>query len=435
MKMLIVGGTGAFGLFYGKLFQKNGIEVFISSRSALAGKTFAEKEHFGWDEKPNYSKYDIIVLSVPNEVAPRLVPTIAKEMSNNSLLMDFCSVKKEICEAMNKQKKKNIGLLSIHPMHGPRVNNITGYPIAWIEINKCDKAQKIREIFEKENAKITQTNAKEHDEILSLVQGLTHYSQFVAATTICDLGIDLNEAQRFATPNYSLFISLLSRVITQNPELYAEIQLSNPANEKVRKMFSKSAAKWEKFCAKKDSTILTKEIIRDAKSFKNADLLLLDSDRAVNAFKYTITTLKENKGKELLVENMITHNYHYGIIKGIENDELLLKEGKKISKLAVQKLRLTTKKELLEWKRKNIGESHLDYSFLVPKEIENAVVPLLFASIKNTKIETIDEFESKKFPLGKKSITIRVYFFTNEEKEKVNEKVIKIAQVAAFESR
>lgn len=435
MKILIVGGTGAFGSFYGKIFQKNGFDVFISSRNPIIGKEEAKKNGLSFDENPNYANYNVIALSIPNEVAPKLVTTITKKMNKESLLFDFCSVKKEICKAMRKEKKQKVGLLSIHPMHGPRVKSITGYPIAWIEINKNKMVEEIKRVLENEGAKIVQTSEEEHDKILSLVQGLTHYSQFVAATTIYDMGIDLGNAQKFATPNYSLFLSLLSRVITQNPELYAEIQLSNPANEKVRKLFSKNALKLEKICSKKDHQNLTKEIIHDAQVFKNAEIMLLESDRAVNALKYTINILRDHIGKEFLVENMITHHYHYGVIEKIDDGELILTEGKQCSKLSIPKLRITTKKELLEWKKQNIGENYLDYSFLVPKNAEKKIIPKLFAGIKNTRIEVIDEFESNKFPNGKKSVTIRVNFFSNEEKEKINENILKISQVIGFYSR
>ena len=285
MKLLIVGGAGAFGSFYAKLFKEYGFTVFISSKVFQNAINNAKKIKVTPVEKPVYSDYDYICLSVPNENAVELAKKIIPNMKKESLFFDFCSVKEQICNELNKHKKIGIELVSIHPMHGPRINGIKHQPIAWIDINVNlgKKAELLMDFFKKREAKIILTTPKKHDTTLSIVQGLTHYTMFVSSSVLKESKQNIQETILLASPNYKLFLMDMSRIILQNPSLYAQIQLTNPYNSKIRKLFTSEAKKLENICAKNDQKKLVKKIIENGKYLKNNNSLLEESDRAVQA--------------------------------------------------------------------------------------------------------------------------------------------------------
>ena len=276
MKILIVGGTGAFGAFYAKLFKEAGHEIGISSRSREKGENFCKKNNYIFSTSPK--GFDIVILSVLNEAATKRVELIAKDLDEETLLVDFCSVKSHIVPKLKELTEKNIELASIHPMHGPRVKSLKEIPIVLISIKVGKKFEVLQKFFESKSNRVFFSNKEEHDKVLSVVQGLTHYTQFVASNVLSELDLDLEKTLKFASPNYSMFISLATRVMVQNPELYSQIQLENTNNEKIRKMFSKKAIELEKICEKGEEE-LEKNITKTKEIFKNSKKLLSKSDK------------------------------------------------------------------------------------------------------------------------------------------------------------
>lgn len=286
-KLLIIGGAGAFGSFYAKQFSKAGFEVAISDTNVPLGKRLCKREGFRWFGGKNFKEFEMVVVSTPNYAAPKILRKIAPKMKSGALLFDFCSVKTPVEKELRALSESNryIELASIHPMHGPRVQSISGYPVACIAVKGGKKLGQIKKFFAKSGAKFFYTTSREHDEVISVVLGLVHYSQFVSAGVINDLGIEFKKTLKFRSPNYSLFLGLMARVVLQNPELYAQIQLSNPYNKKMRVFFTKNAKKFEKICALSDAKKLENGVTSNLKSLKGLAHFLAESDRAVESMK------------------------------------------------------------------------------------------------------------------------------------------------------
>ena len=282
MKILIIGGTGAFGAFYAKLFKEAGFEIGLSSRSKEKGEKFCKENDHVFSNSPK--GYDIVIISVPNEAAVKTLKQISSELDKGTLLVDFCSVKSHIVPELEKlsKQRQDLEIVSIHPMHGPRVKNLKEIPIVLIKIKVGEKFEVLKSFFEKQSDRVFFSNMQEHDTVLSVVQGLTHYTQFVTSNVLAEINIDLEKTLKFASPNYSLFLSLASRVMLQNPELYSQIQLENPNNKKIREIFSKKALELAKICEKGEKA-LEENILETKTIFKDPEKLLSKSDKMTEA--------------------------------------------------------------------------------------------------------------------------------------------------------
>lgn len=429
--MLIIGGSGAFGGFYANLFKKNKFEVFIKGPNKEHTKEFCEENGFNFFED-DYTKIDIIIISVPNKTAPEIVKEISKKAKKGTLICDFCSVKSFVVPELEKLKGNGFELASIHPMHGPRVTSISRYPVITIEIETGEKYKTLINFFKEKDASLVDSSYIEHDKTLAIVQGLTHYAQIVSAETIKESGISLMRLKEFSSPNFDLFISLISRVLLQNPSLYAQIQTENPFNEEIREIFFKKSEFLNEFATNSDCEKIEKEIIESSKIFDSIDNVLYNSDLAVSALKFIENTLKENIGKKFLVENVSKHHFHYGIITEVNSKELKINEGKVTTSISLNKIRLTTKNEMFEWKKNNLLEKHLDYSFLIPKQTSKEFIIKLFNNLRIAKFICIDEFENDGFPENKKSITLRANFFIDDDKEAINSLINKTINELGF---
>jgi len=434
MNILIVGGIGAFGSIYAKLLKKNKFNIFIKDIDKEQTKFFCEEKGFNNFEE-NYKEIDIIIISVPNSVAPIVVSEISKNAFKKTLICDFCSVKSNIVKELEKLKDKDFELASIHPMHGPRISSIKAYPVVTIEIKTGKNYEKLINFFKTEKVNLIKSTAQEHDKILSIVQGLTHYTQIVSAQTIKESNIDMKKLCMFASPNFDLFVTLISRVLLQNPTLYSQIQIQNPFNTEMRKLFLENVTILNKLADKNESKEIEKLMVKASDIFDYSNNILIQSDLAISALKFIENSLKENIGKLFLVENITTQKFHYGIIKEVNHQELKIDEGKITTTIALNKIRLTTKKEMQQWKTNNILEKYLDYSFFIPKQTNKDFIVKLFNSLKIAKFECIDEFTNKNFPNNKKSITLRATFFVNENKENINKEILETLFELGFEKR
>jgi len=69
---------------------------------------------------------------------------------------------------------------------------------------------------------------KQHDHMMSIIQGGTHIPLIAAGHAYSRLGLDIAETLEIASPIYRLLMEMIARVLGGNPRLYAEIALLNP---------------------------------------------------------------------------------------------------------------------------------------------------------------------------------------------------------------
>ena len=175
MKTGIIGGTGKMGRLFAPVFTRAGYETLISGRTtALTAREIAET-------------CDIVVVSVPIRETEKVIETIAPLMEAHQLLCDFTSIKVAPVNAMLASKAEVVGL---HPMFGPTVSSIKGQTIVVCPARASDETTaRLIGIFTREGAVCTTTTPDEHDKMMAVVQGLTHFVTICMSFAVLGLGI------------------------------------------------------------------------------------------------------------------------------------------------------------------------------------------------------------------------------------------------------
>ena len=228
MKAGIIGGTGKMGRLFTRVFEDAGYDVVVSGRkTAITGADIAKT-------------CDIVIVSVPIRETVRVIEEIAPLLKEGQLLCDFTSLKVKPVEAMVRSKADVIGL---HPMFGPTVKTIRNQTIIVCPA-RADRArvEALVTIFEKQGAVCTVTTPEEHDRTVAVVQGLTHFVTLCVADTVRRLGVDLHKTEQFESPVYQIELSLVGRLLSQDPALYADILQQNPHVPEVLRACRSSAA-------------------------------------------------------------------------------------------------------------------------------------------------------------------------------------------------
>lgn len=224
----IIGGTGKMGRLFAPVFERAGCRVIVAGRKTKL--TPAELA----------AKADIVIVSVPIRDTVRVIREIAPVLTKEQLLCDFTSLKVRPVEAMLESEASVIGL---HPMFGPTVRSLKHQTIIVCPARAGkDQVEWFLGVFRAEGAEWTITSPEEHDRMMAIVQGLTHFVTLSMAETVRRLGIDITRTQAFTSPVYQIELSLMGRILSQDPALYADILQMNPYVPEVIAACRSSAA-------------------------------------------------------------------------------------------------------------------------------------------------------------------------------------------------
>jgi prephenate dehydrogenase len=211
----IIGGTGKMGRFFRDVFERAGYTVEVAGRATpLTPRDLAPR-------------CDILVVSVPIRDTVRVIGEVAPLLSEDQVFTDLTSLKSGPVRAMLASKARVVGL---HPMFGPSAPGLAGQTIIATPA-RCDREtlESLLRVFRSQGARITITSPEEHDRIMAVVQGLTHFVTLGVAETMRRLGMDPAGTEAYRSPVYQLEIGLVGRLLSQDPGLYADMLMLNPS--------------------------------------------------------------------------------------------------------------------------------------------------------------------------------------------------------------
>lgn len=224
----IIGGTGKLGGLFRKIFEEEGFEVLVSSRS-----TSLPKEEL-------IRKSDIVIVTVPIESTVAVIREITPFMKEGKLLMDLTSLKEE---SVNEMLKSKADVLGAHPLFAPSIGDIHGQTIILCpeRITQKDLYESIFSSLEKRGANLIVMSPEQHDKMMAVIQGLTHFSAIVLCHCLKDLNFDIKKSLECTSPVYRLTLDMAGRILNQKPELYADISLLNPKTVEVASQYIKTS--------------------------------------------------------------------------------------------------------------------------------------------------------------------------------------------------
>ncbi|MBI4440306.1 prephenate dehydrogenase/arogenate dehydrogenase family protein, partial [Candidatus Woesearchaeota archaeon] len=195
MRIGIIGGTGLMGQWFKRFFELRGFEVVISGRNTSISMEECAKT------------CDVVIVCVPIEATVDVIKKIGPFVREDSLLTDFTSLKSAPVRAMLEHSKANV--LGMHPVFGPSVSTIRNQTMV-LTPGRGDKWFKwAKHIFSRAGAKVRITTPERHDEMMAIIQGMTHFSAISIGYAFKELGVDLEETMHFTSPIYKLRMDMV----------------------------------------------------------------------------------------------------------------------------------------------------------------------------------------------------------------------------------
>lgn len=218
----VIGGMGRMGSWFAQLFSARGWEVSISDLNG------------GLPAPELYRRSDVVIYSVPIGATPKLIREHAAFARTDQMISDLTSIKSGVIAALLETPSE---ILSIHPMYGPHARTMSGQTVVMCKARPGRWTPLIEEFFRAEGAKLIDSGAEEHDRMMAVIQGLTHFSAITLARCLQNMGIDIQKTLQFTSPIYKVRMDMVGRIMAQDPALYAEIEVLNPyAYEAIEKL-------------------------------------------------------------------------------------------------------------------------------------------------------------------------------------------------------
>ena len=220
--VVIVGGKGQLGGLFGRMFTLSGYQV----------KVLGSQD---WDRADEIlDNAGLVVVTVPIPLTEGVIEKLGN-LPEDCFCGDFTSIKAKPLNAMLKAHQGPV--VGLHPMFGPDVPSLAKQVIVYCDGRGEDAYQWLLEQFKIWGASLCQISAEQHDEGMTLIQALRHFTSFAYGRHLSQQNPDLDTLVKLSSPIYRLELAMVGRLFAQDPNLYGDIILSSDENIDMIKRF------------------------------------------------------------------------------------------------------------------------------------------------------------------------------------------------------
>lgn len=214
-QVVIVGGAGALGQLFVRLFESAGATVNILDKN-------------DWGLAEVYcADADLVLVAVPVALTDSVIEQLPS-LPPSCVLADVTSIKRRPLAAM--LAKHSGPVVGLHPMFGPQQATLAKQLMVACHGRDEANYQWLLESIQRWGAQIHHIDAEQHDQAMAFVQVLRHLSTFVYGAHLAEENADVQQLLNLSSPIYRLELMMVGRLFAQNANLYADIILSEPRN-------------------------------------------------------------------------------------------------------------------------------------------------------------------------------------------------------------
>jgi len=234
---LVIGGAGAVGSLLCELLLKDKRRVTVldlccNQDMQLAGVEYIQGSLNDECSKLLINEAELIILATPEAPAIESIDLFGQLLQPGQCLIDTMSVKSVIVECLTKLNPK-FEVVSINPMFGPSLG-FQNQSVACIKINIAEISENFLSLIRAEGASVVFFSAEEHDRYTAAIQAATHAAILTFGMTLDKLNYKSCVTESIWTPPHKIMLALLARILSSDPEVYRDIQLSNPFAAEAR---------------------------------------------------------------------------------------------------------------------------------------------------------------------------------------------------------
>lgn len=246
-------GAGKMGVWFAKFCKENGDTIVIAARDAE--KLAKLKTELGVEtaDFPTAVKgADRVIICTSISSLEEVVKKIASSIHKGQVIMDICSIKEYPINIMHQYLPDAL-VLGTHPVFGPGSKGVKhkAYVLTPTSDKEAAYAEEFKRWLEKKEAHVFVMSPQKHDELMSLILGISHFIGLVTCETLLEQP-SFPESKRLAGTTYRLLLTLAEVAALETPDLYANVQTKIPGLSKIEERFIANANEWLELNKNKD---------------------------------------------------------------------------------------------------------------------------------------------------------------------------------------
>ena len=248
----IIGINGKYGQWLKRFFESLGHTVIGSDlNTETTNQSVVEQA-------------DVVIFSVWPSATAAAIREMISYSRTDQLWLEVTSIKAEPVKAMLASQAEVVGL---HPMCAPTVKTLRGQTVIVCPVRVNKWRSWIMEVLRDSQATIKLTTPEDHDHQVAFVQGLPHAAILVMAAVLRRMNVDVSESLEFTSPFYRIAWGLMGRILAQNADLYANIQMLNPNIPIILAALEEEIRRFRELVVSKDKDAFLREFGASAEHF------------------------------------------------------------------------------------------------------------------------------------------------------------------------
>ncbi len=234
-RILLVGGAGGMGTWLRGFLALGGHAIDLVDPSygplpvirEVAGRFGRLEEVFDLDA------YAAIFIAVPLGAVGSVIEEIAARRPRGPVV-EIASIKDHLREPLAAAQAAGVRVLSLHPMFGP--SKSVYEPLTFVLAAHGDLDQErglIEPLLNHPYTKLVVVPFLHHDRLMGWLLGLAHLSNLAFGAALTRSGIDRRELYDCASTTFSRQAATALSVLSEDPDLYLDIQRLNPHRSAV----------------------------------------------------------------------------------------------------------------------------------------------------------------------------------------------------------
>lgn len=244
-RVLIVGGAGGMGQWFRGFLELAGYSVDLAD-PALGNLPIAPGRFASLAEAADLDAYAAILVSVPlGRTAQVLEEVIGRKP--RGMVVEIASIKDPLSQILARSREKGVRSFALHPMFGPGKSYYE--PLTFVLAALGEPAAEKGELapfLAHPYTKLVAVPFPHHDRLMGWLLGLSHLTSILFGAAITRSGVEPVELHACASTTFTRQATTALNVLSENPDLYLDIQNLNPHRHEVYAATREALAQIEK---------------------------------------------------------------------------------------------------------------------------------------------------------------------------------------------
>jgi chorismate mutase/prephenate dehydrogenase len=177
----------------------------------------------------------LALVCVPIDVTVAVIQQLGPHLPTGCVLADITSLKSGPLAAMLAAHGGPV--VGLHPLFGPSTTSMDKQIVAATPGRDAESCRWVLEQFTAWGNIVEVISARDHDDVMNLVQGLRHFATFAFGRFLYQQNLNVSRTLELSSPIYRLELGMVGRLFAQDPELYAHIIAASPERRELLKQF------------------------------------------------------------------------------------------------------------------------------------------------------------------------------------------------------